>query len=99
MPSWSLALAASVVLLVTFVFIFNTNGPTAESLLAEVSETELLAYLDQIELDEYDIALTVGDQTDILELDQFDVLQGIELEDQVFDDVLFEYDLEEDEYL
>lgn len=97
-PSWSLALAASLLLLLTFVFILPNGDPTAEELLAEVSQDEIVAYLDQIELDEYDIASAIGDEADALEFEDTDVLDGLDLEDQSIDDVLLEYDLA-DEYL
>ena len=97
-PSWSLALAASLLLLVTFIFIVPENDATAEELLAEISQEEIVAYLDQIELDEYDIASAIGDEVNDLEFEDTSVLDGIDLEDQSIDDVLLEYDLA-DEYL
>lgn len=97
-PSWSLALAASILLLLTFVFIFPNNNPTAEELLAEISQDEIVAYLDLIDLDEYDIASAIGDEANELNFEDTNVLDGIDLEDQSIDDVLLEYDLE-DEYL
>ncbi|MEP1032148.1 hypothetical protein [Ekhidna sp.] len=97
-PSWSLALAASFLLLITFVFILPDNAPSPEQLLAEVSQDEIVAYLDQVELDEYDIATAFGDDADELNFEDTNVLDGIDLGDQAIDDVLLEYDLE-DEYL
>lgn len=97
-PSWSLALAASILLLLTFIFIFPNNNPTAEELLAEISQDEIVAYLDLIDLDEYDIASAIGDEANELNFEDTNVLDGIDLEDQSIDDVLLEYDLE-DEYL
>ena len=97
-PSWSLALAASLLLIVTFVFILPGNEPSAEELLAEVSQEELVEYLDQLELDEYDIASAIGEDEEMFEFEDTNVLDGIDLEDQSIDDVLLEYDLA-DEYL
>lgn len=97
-PSWSLALAASILLLVTFVFILPSNDASAEDLLAQISQEEIVAYLDQIELDEYDIASAIGDEVNELDFNDTNVLDGVDLEDQTLDDVLIEYDLA-DEYL
>ncbi|SNS79327.1 hypothetical protein SAMN05421640_1255 [Ekhidna lutea] len=95
---WSLAMAASMALIVTFVFINPGDDPTAEELLAEVSQDELIAYLDYVELDEYDIASTFEGEDGMFEFEDSNVLDGIDLDNQALDDVLLEYDLE-DEYL
>ena len=97
-PAWSLAFATVILLLVTFVFILPNGDQSAEELLAEISQEEIVAYLDQIELDEYDIASAFTDEGNEWPLDGTDMLDGIELEDQSMDDVLLEYDLA-DEYL
>lgn len=100
-PAWSLALAASVLLLVTFIFILPESTPNTEELLAQIPQDEIIAYLDQIELDEYDIASAIGEITDELDFENTDMLDGIDLEfndDESIDDVLLEYDLA-DEYL
>ncbi len=97
-PGWSLALAASILLLVTFVFILPSNDASAEELLAQISQEEIVAYLDQIELDEFDIASAIGDEVNELDFNDTNVLDGVDLEDQSLDDVLIEYDLA-DEYL
>ncbi|WP_425391744.1 hypothetical protein [Ekhidna sp.] len=98
-PSWSLALAASIILIITFIFILPTNNTSsAEEILASVPQGELLAYLDQIELDEYEIASTINDGDEIFEFEDPNVLEGIDINDESLDDVLLEYDLQ-DEYL
>ncbi|WP_421765624.1 hypothetical protein [Ekhidna sp.] len=97
-PAWSLAMVASILLLITFIFIIPESGPDPEKLLAEVPQDELIAYLDLIELDEYDIASAFDDNMDVFELENSSMLDGIEIDDQALDDVLLEYDLE-DEYL
>ncbi len=97
LPKWSLALA-SMALLLTFVFVFYDNSTSEKDLLAGISQEELVAYLDQIELDEYEIASTFESDLDALNLDETSVLDGIDMENEALDDVLLEYDLE-DEYL
>ena len=96
-PAWSLAMA-SFALIFTFVFVFYDNQPSAEDLLADISEEELMAYLDEIELDEYDIASAFENDLDILNLDENSVLDGINMENEAIDDMILEYDLG-DEYL
>lgn len=97
-PKWGLALASSIALIVTFVFVFNNNGPSPEDMLAEVSQDELVAYLEQMELDEYEIASAFDEDMEIFETEDTNVLDGIDLGEDAIDDVLLEYDLE-DEYL
>lgn len=97
-PKWRLALAASLVLVITFVFVFNNDEPSPEEMLAEVSQDELVAYLDLLELDEYEIASAFDEDLDIFETEDTNVLDGIDLGDDAINDVLLEYDLE-DEYL
>ncbi len=97
-PSWSLAFAASTLLIITFVFILSKSGPNAEELLADIPQDELMAYLDQIDIDEYDIASVITESAEELEFENTNMLDGIDLEDQSIEDVLLEYDLA-DEYL
>lgn len=97
-PSWSLAFAASISLIITFIFILPKSGPNAEELLADIPQDELMAYLDQIDIDEYDIASVITDSAEELEFENTNVLDGIDLGDQSIEDVLLEYDLA-DEYL
>ena len=98
MPKWGLALAASIALIVTFVFVFNNNSPSPEDMLADISHDELVAYLEQMELDEYEIASAFDEDMEIFETEDTNVLDGIDLGEDAIDDVLLEYDLE-DEYL
>ena len=97
-PAWSLAFTAAILLLATFIFIIPNGDPTAEDLLAEVSQEDIVAYLDQIDLDEYDIASAFAVEDNEWQFEETDMLEGIDLEDQSMDDVLLEYDLG-DEYL
>ena len=97
-PVWALAMAASVVIVVAFIFLFQDNQPSTESLLADIPQEELIAYLDQLEVDEYDLANAMGDDADAVLLEDTNVLDGIDLGEDAIEDVLLEYDLE-DEYL
>jgi len=95
-PQWGLALAASLALVFTFVFVLPDDGPSAEDLLATISEEELIAYLDQDDFDEYEIASAFQDVPEVFEFENSDGLDGLDLEDQAIEDVLLEYDLGED---
>ncbi|WP_424964179.1 hypothetical protein [Ekhidna sp.] len=97
-PKWGLALAASIALVVTFVFVLYNNGPSPEDMLAEISQDELVAYLELMELDEYEIASAFDEDMEIFDKEDANILDGIDLEEDAIDDVLLEYDLE-DEYL
>ncbi len=97
-PVWSLAMAASVIVILTFIFLIPDNNSAAEDMLAEIPQDELIAYLDQLELDEFDIASAMGEDVNAINLEDMNILDGIDLGDEAIDDVLLEYDLE-DEYL
>ncbi|MEO9873015.1 hypothetical protein [Ekhidna sp.] len=97
-PSWSLAMAASMLVIISLIFLFPRDKNSAEILLAEIPQDELLAYLEQVEFDVYDIVSVLGDDISTLEIEETDMLDGIDMGDQTIDDVLLEYDLE-DEFL
>ena len=98
LPSWSFAMAASVLLVISFVFIFNTSDQNANELLAEVPEADLIAYLDQVDVDIYDLASTFTGDSESLQFDELDMLNGLDVEEGSLDSILEEYNLE-DEYL
>ncbi|MEQ8904065.1 hypothetical protein [Ekhidna sp.] len=92
--AWSLAMAVSLLFIIAYVFIIPDGDPTAEELLAEVSQDELIAYLDVVELDEYELASAFEGDDEIFDFEDTNVLDGIDMDDQAIDDVLLEYDLE-----
>ena len=94
LPAWSFAMAASIVLIVTFFFIFNGSENTAESLLAEISEEDLIAYLGELELDSYDLASAFPETTNELIFEEREMLDAIEFGDESIDNILLEYNLE-----
>ena len=95
---WSLAMAASLLIIITYIFMIPDSNPSAEELLAEVSQEELIAYLDEAEFDEYELASAFEGNEEIFDFEDTNVLDGIDMDDQAIDDVLLQYDLE-DEYL
>ncbi|WP_370090544.1 hypothetical protein [Ekhidna sp.] len=97
-PAWALAMAASVALVIAFIFLFQSDQSSTEKLLADIPQEELIAYLDLLEIDEYDLAHVMGDDADELLLEDTNVLDGIDLGEDAIEDMLLEYDLE-DEYL
>lgn len=96
-PAWSYALAASVLLVMSFLFLFDGDQNTAEDMLAEVSEEDLTAYIEEMDLDAYDLATAFPESTDELEFDDVEMMEGLELEDQSIDDILLEYNLDEED--
>jgi len=96
-PSWSLAMAASVVIILTSVFLlFQGKDNAAEELLAEVPEEDLIAYLDQFEMDEYDLASAFPEDTEELEFEDIEMLDEVDLEDESIDEILLEFNIEDE---
>lgn len=96
-PSWSLALASCVVIVIASLIIFGRSENSAEELLAEISEQDLVAYLDQLDLDEYELVSTFPSEAEQLEFPNIEMLDDVELEGQSIDELMLEYNLE-DEY-
>ena len=96
LPTWSYALAASALLIMGFVILFQNPSPSAEKLLAEVSEEALIAYLDDIEIDEYDLVSALPDHAEDLPFNEIDMLQNLDLGDESMDDILLEFNIEEE---
>ena len=96
LPTWSYALAASALLIMAFVILFQNPSPSAEKLLAEVSEEALIAYLDDIEIDEYDLVSALPDHAEDLPFNEIDMLQNLDLGDESMDDILLEFNIEEE---
>ncbi len=94
LPVWSFAMAASVALIVTFFFVFSGNENTAEQLLAEISEEDLIAYLDELEIDEYDLASAFPETTNELIFEKKEMLDDIEFGDESIDNILLEYNIQ-----
>ena len=94
--SWSLAIATSISLILISIFTFRANDNPVDQLLAEVPHMELVAYLDQLELEESDIAEVFTDVVQEIDLEGFGLLDELELEDQSIDEILNEYNLEEE---
>lgn len=97
LPSWSFALAAAVVVLVSFVVFLGGSESKAEKLLAEVSEEDLVAYIEELELDEYDLVATFPETTDNMEFEEFEMMDGLDLEHHSIEELLLEYNLELDD--
>jgi len=95
-PSWSMAMAASVVVLVSFLVFLNSPNASLEELLADVPEEALVAYIEELDLDTYDLATAFPEATNELEFEDIEIMDGLEIEDVSIDDVLLEYNLEEE---
>ena len=96
LPVWSQAIAASILLIITFVLVFSNNKLSTETLLAEVSEEALIAYLEEIEIDEYDIVSAFSSNEEVLSFEGLDMLNELDLDDVLFDNILLEYNLEKE---
>lgn len=92
---WKMAAATAAAVALLLVFIPNRQ-PDAEQLLAEVPETALIAYLDELEMDEYDIAKVFNEDVESMEFTEDEILDAVELEGTAIDDLLIEYDLDDE---
>ncbi len=97
LPTWSLAMATAMIVVIGFVSLLNMEKNNVEELLADVSEVDLVAYIEGFDLDTYDIAATFPETTNALEFEDMEMMDGLELEDQSINDILLEYNLELDE--
>ncbi|MEM9325533.1 MAG: hypothetical protein AAGA85_07750 [Bacteroidota bacterium] len=92
-PRWAWAVAASVIIGVSALLLTMRSGDFNEQdLLAGISDEEIIVYLANYDLDEYEI---VGD----LSTEQFDelfaddtVLDGLDMEDGDLQDLMLEYE-------
>lgn len=94
-PKWALAFASIVLLVISSIFIFQSNQQGAEDLLAEVPQEDLVAYLEELNLDTDELYSAIPTDTDLLMEEDTDLLNGIELEEEFLDTILDEYDLEQ----
>lgn len=92
------ALAGAMMLIIAFSIVFYVNrSDNPEALLAEVSNEEIMMYLDNYELSDDEILQSFGDDAE-LEFEWYeegDALEGIELDDSTMDDLLYEMDFDE----
>ena len=95
-PSWSLAMAASIVVIIGFIFFWDGNNTSVEELLAEIPEEELMAYVEELNLDAYDLATAFPETTEELEFEDIEMMDELEVDDLSIDDILLEYNIEEE---
>lgn len=93
-PSWSLAMAAMLVAILSFVFYFNDTTNSTEALLASVEEEDIITYLSYMDMTDYELITTLTNAEVELEFEELNLLNGLELEGESFDDLLQEYNLE-----
>lgn len=96
LPSWKFALAASILVLVVTYFIADQKPLSAEMMLAEVSQDELIAYLDNMDINLEDITTTFQETSNELEFEEMNGLEELDMNEGDLDDLLLEYDLNED---
>ncbi len=93
-PRWTLAAAASVLVVLSALLLLQGEDAYDEkNLLAGITDEEIMIYLADYELSEYDI---VGDlsteQLDELFEDEDAILDGLDVGDDEMDDLLLEYE-------
>lgn len=93
-PSWSLAIAAMLAAILSFVFYFNDTTSSTEALLASVPEEDIISYLSNMEMTDYELITTLTNAEVEIEFEELNLLDGLELEGESFDDLLQEYNLE-----
>lgn len=93
-PSWSLAMAAMLAAILSFVFYFNDTTSSTEALLASVPEEDIISYLSNMEMTDYELITTLTNAEVEIEFEELNLLDGLELEGESFDDLLQEYNLE-----
>lgn len=96
LPSWKFALAASILVILVTYYVADQKPASAESLLAEIPQSELIAYLDNMELDMEDLATMYTESSEDIEFENLDGLNELDMNEEELDDLLLEYDINED---
>lgn len=96
LPSWRFAFAASILVILVAYFIADQTPTSVERLLADIPQDDLIAYLDEMELDMEDLTRVYQETSVSFELDELDGLEELELDEEEMDDLFLEYDLNED---
>ncbi len=95
---FKLAFSIATVLIIVLSITFFGKSQSAEDILAEIPEEELLAYIDEISLEEEEI-LTAFENTNIWSgFSNETTLDELNMEDESLDELMIDYDLT-DEYL
>lgn len=98
-PAFRLAFSLATMIAIVFsVFMFFSQSPTPEDLLADIPQEELLAYIDLVQLEESDILSAFEGGGEGINFFDSEGLDDIEIEDGALDNLLLEYGLS-DEYL
>lgn len=98
-PAFKLAFSMAAMAAIIFsVFALFSDPQSPEDILANISQEELLAYVDLVQLEESDILNAFEDGAEGINFFDSDGFEDIEIGDEALDDLLLEYDLSE-EYL
>jgi len=91
---WSLAGVAAAIIVAIVVWMPGKNEASPEEMLAEVSDEDLIAYLETMSIEEDELIEMVPEESvdDILLIEE--PLDNLELEDEDIDELLKEYELE-----
>ena len=97
LPLWSYATAAVLLIIASFALLMDQHASEVDELLAEVSEEDLVAYIEELDLDAFDLASTFPEVTNDLEFEDLEMMNNLDLEDHPIDDILLEFNLELDD--
>jgi len=99
-PQLKWALAGAFALIIGLVFIFKPSPQlSAEEMLAQVSEQDLMNYLDMSDFTEAELLDGLsGEEIDELWLDD-EILEGLEIDEENLDELLMDFETDLDKYL
>ena len=97
-PVFRVALSVASIFIVILMFTLINGSETPEELLSEVSQEELLAYIDYMSLEEDEILTAFEKTFQTMDFSNETELDELELEDESLDELINVYDLT-DEYL
>ncbi len=89
---WATVPTLLVIFAIGYLIIPNQENPSSSELIAQLSSSEILDYLEYTDINEYDIAGISG-SPDLL-LDGEDMIENIDLENNDLDQILDQFDLE-----
>lgn len=93
---YALPVACILIIGIYFGFFYQKNStPTFESLMAEVSQQDLVTYLENSDLSIEEIIENIGEEEVALGLEEeaFDLIEDLNLDNENLDDLLEEFDI------
>lgn len=97
--SWSLVTSVCAVVLFTINILWQSQGSSADDILAQVSEEDLMEYIGELNLDHYDLASAFPQTTRDFKLGSAQLLDELDINDFAIEDIIEEYDLELENFI